>query len=138
MVEFVLLVAALVAALFIRYVYHNGWKALRTREGRGVLFGLFVAPAVALALVLIAGCSSHSVRVVAALDHTFDQSPMCEQGGASDRLTSNLELKYTSVISADGRTHLQSGYRHHSCAISKDAESYDGVYLGVERELWGW
>lgn len=135
MIEFALLIFVTVSALAARAFYVNGWAWRKTRAGRGVLFGLIVAPLAALLIGALGGCTS--VDVFAGLEHTKNLSPQCENGGASDRITSNLGVEGCRTVSEDGRTQLCGVYRHHSCAISPDRESYDGVGFFVSRRICG-
>lgn len=139
MKEFVLLITGIVLALFGIAVRHYGTAWLKTRAGKGVLFGLFVAPLIALLLGLVSGCAhSNRVEVFAGIEQTKSRSPQCEPGGASDRLTSNLGVQWTGIVSEDRRTEMAVGYRHHSCAITPDAESYDAIFIETTRVLKTW
>lgn len=134
MLEFALVIFVAVSALAARAFYVNGWTWRKTRAGRGVLFGLIVAPLAALLIGSIGGCTR--VDVFAGLESTKNISPQCETGGASDRITSNLGVEGCRAVSGDGRTELCGVYRHHSCAISQDRESYDGVGFLVKRRVY--
>lgn len=135
MIEFAIIIFIAVAALSVRAFYVNGWAWRKTRAGRGVLFGLIIAPLAALLIGAVGGCTS--VEVFAGLEHTKNLSPQCETGGASDRITSNLGVQACRSISDDGRTELCGVYRHHSCAIGADRESYDAGGFFVSRRIWG-
>lgn len=133
MIEFALVIFVAVAALAARAFYVNGWAWRKTKAGRGVLFGLIVAPVTAILIGMI-GCTR--VDVFAGLESTKNQSPQCDSGGASDRIASNLGVEACRTVSADRRTELCGVYRHHSCAISPDRESYDGVGFLVKRRVY--
>lgn len=134
MIEFALIIFIAVTALAIRAFYINGWAWRKTKEGRGVLFGLIVAPLLALLIGSLSGCQR--VDVFAGLESTKKISPQCENGGASDRITSNLGVEGCRTVSKDGKTEVCGVYRHHSCAISPDRESYDGVGFLVKRRIY--
>lgn len=69
------------------------------------------------------------------VDHSFkEQSIQCIEGGANDRITSNIMLG-TSAIKY-GRTDVALYYRHNSCAVSRDRNSYDALGVAVEVKLW--
>jgi hypothetical protein len=133
MIEFALIIFITVSALAALSFAHYGWAWRKTKAGRGVLFGLIVAPLTAILIGMI-GCTH--VDVFAGLEHTKNLSPQCDTGGASDRITSNLGVEGCRTISEDGRTELCGVYRHHSCAISPDRESYDGVGFLVKRRVY--
>lgn len=134
MLEFALSIFITVVILAATAFTHYGWAWRKTKEGRGVLFGLLVAPLAALLIGSLGGCAR--VDVFAGLEHTKNLSPQCENGGASDRITSNLGVEGCRAVSEDGRTELCGVYRHHSCAISPDRESYDGVGFLVKRRVY--
>lgn len=134
MVEFALVIFVVVSALAARAFYVNGWAWRTTKAGRGVLWGLVVAPLAALLIGAIGGCTR--VDVFAGLEATRHLSPQCERGGASDQVTSNLGIEGCRTVSGDKRTELCGVYRHHSCAISPDRESYDGVGFLVKRRIY--
>lgn len=134
MIEFTLIILVAVAALAARAFYINGWAWRTTRAGRGILWGLVIAPLAAVLIGMIGGCTR--VDVFAGLESTKNQSPQCESAGASDRITSNLGVEGCRTISEDGRTEACGVYRHHSCAISPDRESYDGVGFLVKRRIY--
>lgn len=75
-------------------------------------------------------------KVYLGIDSTFKQSPQCEPGDVSDRLTSNGGLIVNILQSKDKRFEFNSKYTHHSCAFNGDRNSYDAVGLSVEYRLW--
>lgn len=135
MIEFAILIFVSVLILAGIAFRHYGWAWRKTKEGRGVLLGLIVAPLLALLIGSLSGCQR--VDVFAGLESTKNISPQCENGGASDRITSNLGVEGCRTVSRDGKTEVCGVYRHHSCAISPDRESYDGVGFFVSRRIWG-
>ena len=134
MMEFALAIFITVLTLAGLAFAHHGWAWRKTKAGRGVLFGLVVAPLAALLIGSVGGCTR--VDVFAGLESTKNLSPQCENGGASDRITSNLGIEGCRIVSADGKSELCGAYRHHSCAISPDRESYDGVGFLVKRRIY--
>lgn len=135
MKEFAFIIAGIVLMLAALTTRHHGWSWWKTQEGKRVAFGLFLAPLVALLIGVIGGCTH--VDVFAGLERTKNLSPMCDPGGADDRITSNHGVEACRVVSEDGRTRLCGVYRHHSCAISQDRESYDAFGLSVTRRIYG-
>lgn len=134
MFEFTIVIAVAVLSLLLVATAKNGLSWLSSRQGRGVLFGLILAPLAAAVVALLGGCSS--VEVFAGLESTKNLSPQCVTVGASDRATSNLGVQGCRSIGEDGRTSVCGVYRHHSCAINSDRESYDGAGFYVSRRLW--
>lgn len=134
MIEFALVIFVAVAALAARAFYVNGWAWRKTKAGRGVIFGLIVAPVTAILIGMI-GCTR--VDVFAGMESTKNLSPQCDRGGASDRITSNFGVQACREISKDRRTTLCGVYRHHSCAIGSDDKSYDAIGYFVSRRIWG-
>jgi hypothetical protein len=77
--------------------------------------------------------SSGFVRV--GVDSSFrPQSVQCYPAGASSKLTSNIMLG-TSLV-RKGRVDLSAYYRHNSCAVNRDRNSYDGAGIELEVKLW--
>lgn len=144
MMEYALVIFGFVAGLFIYSIKFYGKSWAKTREGKGVLFGLIAAPLAAICILIaltfvLTGCSSFKnpyVDVYAGLERTKNLSPQCEIGGADDKLTSNLGVGVCSEISSDRDTHICGVYRHHSCAITNDDRSYDAFGLTVHRKIY--
>lgn len=143
MLEFVVLITVVVAYLLYKTIRYYGITWVKTREGKGVLFGLLAAPVVAiviaLLLSLISGCSyikDPYVEVYAGVERTKNLSPQCERGGADDKLTSNLGVNLCTTASKDGKTTACVVYRHHSCAITEDDRSYDAFGFQVSRRAY--
>lgn len=141
MLEFGFYVFLVVLVLLGFSVKHYGFAWLKTREGRGVQFGLFLAPLVSVLIVLalnflVSGCSSNRyIEVFAGVEQTKKLSPMCESGGANDRLTSNLGFAVCDTVSKDSSTLLCASYRHHSCAITPDDQQYDAFGVQAVRRI---
>lgn len=130
--SFIFILLAAVLALAAWATVHYGFTWWTSKDGKRVAYGLILAPVIAGAIALLGGCTS--AEVFAGLEATKNLSPQCEAGGASDQVTSNLGLRGCRVLN-DG-TELCSVYRHHSCAISPDRESYDAIGFEVSKEVW--
>lgn len=134
--EFAFYILLFVLVLVIATTHHEGLKWWVTKKGKRVAFGLFLAPTAAILIGMIGGCTT--VDVYAGLERTKNLSPMCDPGGADDKLTSNIGVVGCRVVSDDGRTRLCGLYRHHSCAISQDSKSYDTTAaIKVTRRIYG-
>ena len=142
MIEFGFYILLVVLVLLVLSIKHYGLPWLKTRQGKGVQYGLFLAPLTAIALVMIisfvlGGCTSNRyVEVYAGVEQTKKLSPMCETGGANDRLTSNLGVKLCDSASRDKNTLLCLTYRHHSCAITEDDQQYDAFGVTAVRRIY--
>ena len=73
-------------------------------------------------------------RIYMGVDQTRGQSPQCEDGGPSDKLTSNGGFE--AGIYTLGRFGSYLKYTHHSCAISPDNKSYDAAGFVIEYKIW--
>ena len=125
-------VLALIIGAVLIWRRWDEWKAYDRRTKLGILKGpalVFVVLAIAVAL---SGCQG--VSVFAGLDATKNISPQCEEGGPSDRVTSNMGFRAHHYD--DGKLSIHSKYTHHSCAFSPDDKSYDGLGFELERRLW--
>ena len=115
--------------------YPNPIQYFKTDTGKGILKGIVLAVAFAVALTL-AGCSGgtyfNDASVYAGLDHTTKRRPQGEDSGPDRRSTSNSVIRGNLYESEDGRFRTNAKYTHHSCAFSPDDASYDAV--GVELE----
>src|SRR5690606_37359002 len=112
-----------------------------TREGRGILRGILLAPVIIVILGLIlmllpgdaaAGRWLNDARVFAGIDYTKNRSPMCEGNIVDDRGTSNMGVRLNVWESDSRRVRINSKYTHHSCVLGRDDKSYDA--LGIELE----
>lgn len=84
----------------------RSWREyFSTRDGKGILKGIILAPGVilliALALALLPSCAQagtwfNDASVYAGLDWTKKLSPQCDPNPVDDRGTSNLGFKLTS------------------------------------------
>lgn len=123
---------------------------ITTREGKGILKGpiLFVLFGIAVVLISLfaskAFSKSHDEgrwfaygEVFLGLDVTNKQSPMCEDGDNSSRLTSNGGLRVNVYQSADQLFEWNQKYTHHSCAFNVDDKSYDALGWEFSYKFWG-
>lgn len=73
-------------------------------------------------------------KVYMGLDYTRKISPQCEDKGPSNRLTSNGGFEMGIYTAGNFESYLK--YTHHSCAISPDNKSYDGLGGGIAYYFW--
>ena len=72
--------------------------------------------------------------VYVGLDYTYNASPLCQDYGVNDHLTSNMG--FTQSIVKKDRMNVSAKYTHHSCAVSADKNSYDAIGIMIEWEIW--
>lgn len=137
---FVISVLVISISAILIYV-KNPIVYFKSKEGKGVLFGVVVVIAVAFSIALIAA-KANSLEffgggdIFVGLDSTRKISPMCDPGVNSDKLTSNVGLRADLLSSDDKKTNVNIKYTHHSCAFNPDAKSYDAVGVEVVYKLW--
>ena len=117
------------------------------REGLGILRGIIIFILFPIIIWLIIG---HYTKVWAdewrgfsyteitiGGEQTFKQSPMCEQGEPSDKLTSNGEIKQNIVEYKTNRFAWSTdvGYRHHSCWMNEDRFNYDALFISTSLKI---
>lgn len=139
------------AALFAMQIKNPGFfKSLTaTRDGKGILKGVVLFPLLGVIVVLLALWSSSAFakpheagtwfaygEVYLGLDITNKQSPMCEDGPNSSRLTSNGGLRVNMYRSADRLFEWNNKYTHHSCAFNVDDKSYDAIGWEFTYKFW--
>ncbi len=140
--------------LAITRAYKTPLKAytyFKTREGKGVLFGILMA------IISIVGTAfsdevfsaPHSGpfdnlkyfqygEVYGGLDQTFKSpSPQCQSRGSDPKTTSNLGFRVNLLQSYDNKVSLDTKYTHHSCAFSPDRNTYDALGLELNWRIWG-
>lgn len=104
---------------------------LKTKEGKGILFGMVAFPVVLFAITLLSGCSGatymNETEVFMGVDRSRNQSALCKEGGSDDRISSNGGLRQNVVRL--GRLDINAGYLHKSCAISPDYRSIDAGFI---------
>ena len=71
------------------------------------------------------------------LDTFKGQSPQCEDGQKSTRITSNGGVRANIYRSSDKRFETNVKYTHHSCAFNGDRNTYDGLGVELTYKLWG-
>lgn len=117
----------------------------KTRDGKGVLvgiatfIGIFIFGSI---LSMFARADDHGrwvnyFDIYAGIEDTFKQSPQCEAGMYSDKLTSNGGIVFNVYESYDKMFNFEGVYRHHSCALNPDSKSYDAVGVQIKYRLWG-
>lgn len=115
-----------------------------TKDGRGILRGIIVAPLIilliGLAFSLIPTCAKaewfNDATVFAGLDYTKSQSPQCQVNNIDNHGTSNLGAKLNIWQSPSENVRVNSKYTHHSCALGIDAKSYDALGVELEWRVW--
>ena len=108
---------------------HNGFNKAFKDQAFGIILAPIAALAIAFVFGFLTGCSTvDRIEVFAGIEQTKKLSPQCDEGGASDRITSNLGVSICKDFGEN--TFACALYRHHSCAISNDREQYDAV--GIE------
>lgn len=116
-----------------------------TRDGKGVLRGIIIAPGAILLIALLfsllpscarAGTWLNDASVYAGLDWTKKLSPQCKPNSVDDRGTSNLGFKLNLWQSDSKRVRVNTKYTHHSCALGRDDRQYDAVGVELEWKVW--
>lgn len=132
-----------IALLSIAFFVKRPTQYFKSGEGKGVLFGIVAAIGVVSAIALFAfSLKSHALEffnsgeVYLGLDSTMKLSPMCYAGENSDRITSNLGLRFSLIQSDDGLARIGAKYTHHSCAFNPDNRAYDAFGLEVVYKIW--
>ena len=128
----------------------EGVKKLLTDESTlGIRAGIykFVGFGLAVATILLVIAYSQQskaewfkfTQLELGLDATNGQSPQCEDGPNSDKLTSNGGLTQNIFFHKENNYQVEFNvpWTHHSCAFNDDRNGYDGI--GVEARLtWYW
>lgn len=143
---FVGLMVAVVLAYIAWRLRGRSWREyFSTRDGKGILRGIIIAPVaillIALALSLMPSCAQagtwfNDASVYAGLDWTKKLSPQCRPNSVDDRGTSNLGAKLNLWQSGSKRVRVNTKYTHHSCALGSDARQYDAVGVEIEWKVW--
>lgn len=140
-----LLLVILLGYMAVKLRGRNWVEYFKTKDGKGILKGIVLAPLVILILAALfmllpgrasAGTWFNDASVFAGLDYTKKLSPQCERNAVDERGTSNLGLRFNVWESDSRRVRLNSKYTHHSCALGPDDRQYDG--LGIELEWKAW
>jgi hypothetical protein len=139
-----LLVTTLIAYMSWTLRGESWRKYFSTKDGKGILRGIVVAPLAILVLgvafSLIPTCAKadwlNDATVFAGLDYTKSQSPQCEVNQIDNHGTSNLGVKLNVWQSASENVRVNSKYTHHSCALGKDARLYDALGVELEWRVW--
>lgn len=134
-----------IAVLFWKLGSPRKWKEyFSTPDGRGILKGILLAPAVIIVLAFLlsllpskAGAEwLNDASVFAGLDWTKKRSPMCDPSEIDDRGTSNLGARVNVWQSGSENVRINSKYTHHSCALGGDDKTYDALGIEVEWKVW--
>lgn len=142
----------LVLGTILIYLYINlgpfkRWKKyFSTKDGKGILYGIVVAPAAIFIIGLIlylfpfnsarGGSFFNESGVFLGLDWTKRQSPMCEANSTDEKGTSNLGAFANVWRSDSNAVEFNLKYTHHSCALGSDDKNYDAA--GVELRWIPW
>lgn len=157
----VLIVLAIVAGLLLWKIGPKNLKAyFSTKDGLGVLKGIVAAPIVIILIALalfavslllpskahageldtgfrVPGTWFNDASVFMGLDQTRKAvSPQCQDSGPDTRTTSNMGARMNIWQSDSKNVRVNAQYTHHSCAISPDRQSYDGIGIQVEWRIW--
>lgn len=132
------LCVALIALLVVFKSPGRMVRYFKTKEGKGVLAG--IALFISFGVIFVFGPKVFAEErhgtwfkygeVFLGLDSTNHQSPMCDDGQNSSRLTSNGGLRFNIYQSGDKRFEFNTKYTHHSCAFNADSKGYDAP--GIE------
>lgn len=147
LLTFVALVLVILLAYMAYKLRGQSWREyFSTRDGKGVLRGIVLAPiiiiVIGLILMLIPGGAEAQGRwfndasVFAGIDYTKKQSPQCARNTTDNRGTSNLGLRLNVWESSSGNVRLNSKYTHHSCVLGKDDRQYDALGVELEWRVW--
>lgn len=151
MSDYVIFIGLLLAVIFAYVSWRlppSKWpEYFRTREGRGILKGIVLAPVAILLIAAVlwllpssanaqSGTWLNDAGVFIGLDYTRKQSPQCEVSDIDDRGTSNLGARLNIWQSASKNVRLNTKYTHHSCALGVDRNGYDALGVELEWTLW--
>ena len=140
-----------VALLYVHFKLRKVGTDIITylKNDLGIVKGIVLFILFGLGLVFVSNAFSQEVspldkefdyfvfgKVYIGLDQTFDRSPQCDPGPASDSLTSNGGFIVNLMKSRDTKMEFNLKYTHHSCAFNGDRESYDAAGLVVEYRIW--
>lgn len=130
-----------IAVIAVAITVKEPIKYFKSKDGRGVLFGIVLALVAAILIALFAPKAKafeyfSSGELFVGLDQTRKISPMCGTGPNSDRLTSNLGIRASLVRTDNSRAGINAKYTHHSCAVNPDKNGYDALGVEVIYRLW--
>lgn len=137
-----LLAAILFTAVAFTRKKINPITYFKTKEGKGVLFGIVMFVGFGTLFSIPSCVKAEELEylqwssVYMGLDNTNHQSPMCEDGSISSRLTSNGGIRLNLIESSDDRFTTNLKYTHHSCAFNADDKSYDSIGIETEYKFW--
>ena len=137
-----------VVFLYVKTAMHSGWKPSEVKryftegDGRNAHKDII---AVILAVILLGSLLTAGYKAFASepewdylrettifvgLDYDIHNKVFCEPSGADDRLTSNVGVRQHLISRDNVSANLQ--YTHHSCALNRDAPTYDAVGIIFE------
>lgn len=140
------MVAILLLYMTIKLKGKSWKKFFATKEGKGILKGIILAPVVILLIALVmhfipsaqaqSGSWLNDASVFAGIDRTHKQSPQCDRNDTDNRGTSNLGAKLNIWQSDSKNVRVNSKYTHHSCVLGSDARQYDAIGIELEWRVW--
>lgn len=139
----------LIAMLLLYIGYHlppTKWPSyFSTKEGKGILKGIILAPTVILIIALVLsflnpakaqGTWFNEAGVFVGIDSTFKQSPQCQVNVVDNRGTSNMGFWTNVWQSKSERLQVNFKYTHHSCVLGRDRNAYDAAGIELRWVLW--
>ncbi len=150
LITFVGLMLASITLLIIYRLRGHYWREyFATKQGKGILKGIILAPAAILAIAAVIWVLSalfsqanaqgrwfRDAGVFVGLDSTFKQSPQCVTNNIDQRTTSNLGAWVNVWQSTSDRVQVNLKYTHHSCALGVDRNGYDAVGVELRWTVW--
>ncbi len=140
---------AIIILFFVAYKKKSiGEKFWKTKDGKNVPggIGFFWLIIIIVSLLGLFQCNKAEagdvgdwfpyVDISIGIENTFHVSPMCEEGGYNDRLTSNLKIAAGVWVHHDGTFWIELYGRHHSCGFNKDHYRYDSGGINFAKRFY--